>query len=60
MAKITANHVPYRGSAPAMTDLIAGRLDYMFDGVSTLARLSPGGHDPHAGRSRPQPLAGDA
>jgi tripartite-type tricarboxylate transporter receptor subunit TctC len=35
MAKITANHVPYRGSAPAMTDLIAGRLDYMLDGVST-------------------------
>ena len=29
MAKIQANHVPYRGSAPAMTDLIAGRLDYM-------------------------------
>ena len=35
MAKIEANHVPYRGSAPAMTDLIAGRIDYMFDGVST-------------------------
>ena len=35
MAKIQANHVPYRGSAPAMTDLIGGRIDYMFDGVST-------------------------
>jgi tripartite-type tricarboxylate transporter receptor subunit TctC len=35
MAKIEANHIPYRGSAPAMTDLIARRLDYMFDGVST-------------------------
>jgi tripartite-type tricarboxylate transporter receptor subunit TctC len=35
MAKIQANHVPYRGSAPALTDLIAGRLHYTFDGVST-------------------------
>ncbi|HXL47606.1 MAG TPA: tripartite tricarboxylate transporter substrate binding protein [Xanthobacteraceae bacterium] len=35
MAKIEANHVPYRGSAPALTDLMAGRLHYMFDGIST-------------------------
>jgi len=35
MADIAANHIPYRGSAPALTDLIAGRIDYMFDGVST-------------------------
>ena len=35
MAKIQANHIPYRGSAPALTDLMAGRLHYTFDGVST-------------------------
>jgi tripartite-type tricarboxylate transporter receptor subunit TctC len=31
--KIT--HVPYRGAAPAMQDLIAGRLDYMAEQIST-------------------------
>ena len=35
MANIHANHVPYRGSAPALADLIAGRIHYTFDGVST-------------------------
>ena len=35
MAGIQTNHIPYRGSAPAMTDLLAGRLHYLFDGVST-------------------------
>jgi len=35
MAKIEASHVPYRGSAPMLTDMIGGRLDYALDGVST-------------------------
>jgi len=35
MAKIQTNHVPYRGSAPALVDLIGGRIDFTFDGVST-------------------------
>lgn len=31
------NHVPYKGSSPAMTDLIAGRLDALFDATSVVA-----------------------
>ncbi len=31
------NHVPYKGSGPAMTDLIAGRLDALFDTPSVIA-----------------------
>jgi tripartite-type tricarboxylate transporter receptor subunit TctC len=31
--KIT--HVPYRGAAPAMQDMIGGRLDYMLEQIST-------------------------
>src|SRR5579863_6886947 len=36
---INVQHVPYRGSAPALQDLIAGRIDYLCDAVST--ELSP-------------------
>jgi tripartite-type tricarboxylate transporter receptor subunit TctC len=31
----TMTHVPYRGSAPAVQDLIAGRIDFMADQIST-------------------------
>ena len=36
-------HVPYRGSAPAITDLQSGRLDFMCDIVSTAAPQVTGG-----------------
>jgi len=32
---VTMQHVPYKGSAPALMDLIAGRLDIMFDNIPT-------------------------
>jgi tripartite-type tricarboxylate transporter receptor subunit TctC len=44
-AKMGTNitHVPYRGAGPALQDLIAGRLDFMCDVVSTsLAQIRAG------------------
>ena len=32
---VKVTHIPYRGSAPAMEDLIAGRIDYMCPSVAT-------------------------
>jgi tripartite-type tricarboxylate transporter receptor subunit TctC len=32
---VDVTHVPYRGTAPAMQDLIAGRIDYLCDIIST-------------------------
>ncbi|MGO8924607.1 MAG: Bug family tripartite tricarboxylate transporter substrate binding protein [Xanthobacteraceae bacterium] len=46
---VTVQHVPYRGSAPAMQDLIAGRINYLCDAVSTaLPQIKAGSVKPIA------------
>jgi tripartite-type tricarboxylate transporter receptor subunit TctC len=37
LAKVDLTHVPYRGSSPAMTDLLGGQIDLMFTTVASVA-----------------------
>jgi tripartite-type tricarboxylate transporter receptor subunit TctC len=42
LAGIDVTHVPYRGGAPALADLIAGRVQYTFDGTASLGQVKAG------------------
>ncbi len=37
VAGLDMQHVPYRGGAPALTDLMAGRIHFAFDNIATVA-----------------------
>jgi tripartite-type tricarboxylate transporter receptor subunit TctC len=41
--KTFITHIPYRGSGPALQDLIAGQMDIMFDGLGSSANHIKGG-----------------
>ena len=43
MAKVNLTTVPYKGSAPAITDLIGGQIQVMFTTVASAAALIEGG-----------------
>jgi tripartite-type tricarboxylate transporter receptor subunit TctC len=43
MAGVKLQHVPYRGSAPALADLVAGNVDLMFDNLGVSLALVKGG-----------------
>jgi tripartite-type tricarboxylate transporter receptor subunit TctC len=49
LAKVDVNHVPYKGVAPALADVIAGQVQVMFTGTSTAA--------PYVKQGRLVPLA---
>jgi tripartite-type tricarboxylate transporter receptor subunit TctC len=56
-AGIELLHVPYRGSAPGLADLIAGRVQIMFDGAGTALPQVKGGTARAIGLSWKQRLA---
>jgi tripartite-type tricarboxylate transporter receptor subunit TctC len=39
---IETNHVPYKGLAPAVNDLLSGQTDFMFDSATTMAHIQSG------------------
>lgn len=43
MAGVDITHVPYRGAGPAMTDLIGGQVELMFDNLQTALPQIEGG-----------------
>ena len=54
---VNITHVPYRGLAPAMQDLIAGRIDYMCPTITTAMAQLAGPCGAGAGRDRQWALA---
>ncbi|MDB5416363.1 MAG: tripartite tricarboxylate transporter substrate binding protein [Rubritepida sp.] len=50
-------HVPYRGSSPALNDLVAGRIDFMFDSPAPLLPLIRDGQIRALASTGPEPYS---
>ncbi len=57
MADVKFQQVPYRGSAPALTDLAAGNVDLMFDNLGASLALVNGGQLKLLGVATPKRMA---
>ena len=57
MAGVKFQQVPYRGSAPALTDLAAGNVDLMFDNLGVSLALVKGGQLRLLGVATPKRMA---
>ena len=44
LARVEMTHIPYRGGAPAINDLIPGRVDVIFDNMPTILSHVQAGH----------------
>jgi tripartite-type tricarboxylate transporter receptor subunit TctC len=53
-AKVFALHIPYRGSAPVITDLIAGQINYGFETMTAASPHVRGGKLLAVAQTRPQ------
>jgi tripartite-type tricarboxylate transporter receptor subunit TctC len=54
MTGLEAEHVPYRGAGPALTDVVSGHLDFMITTLPSVVGLMQGG------QVRPLAVTGDA
>ena len=57
MAEINLLHVPYKGTAPALTDLLRGQGDVMFDNIITMQPHVKGGKLKLLGVGGPERIA---
>jgi tripartite-type tricarboxylate transporter receptor subunit TctC len=44
MADVQMQHIPYRGSAPAVNDLVGGQVDLMFDNIPSIIAQARSGN----------------
>ncbi|WP_144633752.1 Bug family tripartite tricarboxylate transporter substrate binding protein [Bordetella genomosp. 13] len=56
-ANVKLNHIPYRGSAPAMTDTVAGTVDASFSSYASAQPFVASGKLKVLAMTAPQPLA---